>query len=148
MKSSNTVVTVIVIAAVLIAAYGVGLLIHQARLGNSPSPASSGADANRIESGTADSSERPRPGQTKDTPEARAKLKEKRAEVLEKMESATEEQKAQFKEQIREKVGGRRSAQKSDASSDTAQGHPSKLDPNTTQNTDKTGTEPNAAGQG
>lgn len=146
MKSSNTVVTVIVIAAVLIAAYGVGLLIHQARSGNSPG--ASGTDVNRIESGTADSSQRPRPGQTKDTPEARAKLKEQRAEALKKMESATEEEKAKFKEKIREQVGGRRSTQKPDASSDTAQGHPPRQDPNTTQNTDKTGTEPNAAGQG
>ncbi len=148
MKSSNTVVTVIVIAAVLIAAYGVGLLIHQARQGDSPLPASSGADANSIESGTADSSQRPRPGQTKDTPEARAKLKEKRAEVLEKMESATEEQKAQFKEQVRERVGGRRSTEKPDASADSAQGHPQQQDPNTKQNNDGTGAEPNAAGQG
>jgi hypothetical protein len=148
MKSSNTVVTVIVIAAVLIAAYGVGLLIHQARLGSSSSPGSSGTDANRIASGDVDSSQRPRPGQSKDTPEARAKLQEQRAEAIEKMESATEEEKARFKERIREQVGGRRSAQKADAGSDTAQGHPPKQDPNATQKTDKTGTEPNAAGQG
>lgn len=148
MKSSNTVVTVIVIAAVLIAAYGVGLLIHQARLGSSSSPGSSGTDANRIESGTADSSQRPRPGQSKDTPEARAKLKEQRTEALKKMESATDEEKAKFKEQIRERVGGRRTTRKSDASADAAQGHPLTQDPNATQKTDKTGTEPNAAGQG
>ena len=44
MKSSNTIVTVVVIAAVLIAAYAVGMLIHQARTGNAPS----GNDANDV----------------------------------------------------------------------------------------------------
>ena len=44
MKSSNTIVTIVVIAAVLIAAYAVGMLIHQARTGNSPS----GTEANDV----------------------------------------------------------------------------------------------------
>jgi len=51
------------------------------------------------------------------------------------MESATEEQKMQFKEQVRERVGSRRTRRPA-------------LDPNTRQNSEMTGSEPNAAGQG
>ena len=135
MKSSNTLVTIVVIAAVLIAAYGVGSLIHQARVGESRSQTA--GDANDAQPGqvTAESAPAPGLGQTKDTPEMRAKVKERKAEILEKMESATEEQKMQFKEQVRERVGSRRTRRPA-------------LDPNTRQNSEMTGSEPNAAGQG
>ncbi|MGE5296591.1 MAG: hypothetical protein ACM3VT_17360 [Solirubrobacterales bacterium] len=147
MKSSNTVVTVIVIAAVLVAAYGVGLLVQRARQGNSR-PATSGVvDANRT-SGKAEALQKPGMGQTGDTPESRAKVKEKRAEALEKMESATEQQKKEFREKVREQVGGKRTSQTPDANADVAQDHPPIQDPNTKQNRGGAGAEPNAGGQG
>lgn len=144
MKSSNTIVTVVVIAAVLVAAYAVGMLIHQARTGNSPS----GNEANNVTV----MPHGPGTGRTQDSPEARAKLKEKRAEALEKMESATEEQKAQFREQVRERFGARRDEKPAQAPpSQPAQAPgtpPSTPDPNAKQSSEGTGSEPNAAGQG
>jgi hypothetical protein len=136
MKSSNTIVTVVVIAAVLIAAYGVGLLIHQARMGDSSSPATT--DANSLQRGqeAAKSAPAPGSGQTKDSPEIRAQVKESHAEMLEKMESATEEEKAKFKEQVRQRVSGRRAKQP-----------PQVQEPNSNASSEKTGAEPNAAGR-
>jgi len=131
MKSSSTIVTVVVIAAVLIVAYAVGLLIRQARTGNSQAPATTNANSTKA----AQEAVRPGPGggQTKDTPEMRAKAKEDHAKMIEKMENATEEEKAKFKEQIRERVSGPRSKQP-----------PKVQEPNSSQ---KAGAEPNAAGR-
>lgn len=131
MKSSNTGVTILVIAAVLIVAYGVGLLIHQARVGHHQPQTQ--AEANDVKAAqlTTESAPAPGPGQKKDTPEMRAKVKERRAEILQKMESATEEQKKQFAEQVRERVGSRRTKR-----------------PPVEPNAGQTGVEPNAAGQG
>jgi hypothetical protein len=100
MKASNTVVTVIVIAAVLVFAYGVGLLIRQARTGGSHAPVSTEVnDAQRMG---------PRTPETKDTPEARARIKEERAKAIEKMKSLTEEEKEKFRSQVAKQVSGRR----------------------------------------
>jgi hypothetical protein len=133
MKSSNTIVTVVVIAAVLIAAYGVGLLIHQARMGNAPSPTATDSNLANTASTAARTDPAPGGGQTKDTPEIRAQVKEQRAEMIEKMENATEEEKARFSEQVRARVSGRRSTP------------PSKVqEPNSSP---KTGAEPNATGR-
>ncbi|MEN6335284.1 MAG: hypothetical protein ABFE01_13625 [Phycisphaerales bacterium] len=129
MKSSNTIVTVVVIAAVLIAAYGVGLLIHQARTGNTQAPAPTSVNDVR----TAQEAARPGPGggQKKDTLEMRQKLSEERAKKIEEMKNASPEEKAKFREQIREQVSGRRSKQP-----------PKVQEPNSSQ---KAGAEPNAA---
>jgi hypothetical protein len=131
MKSSNTIVTGVVIVAVLIAAYGVGLLIQHARMGSTQPPAATNANDAKAAKGTA----RPGPGggQTKDSPEVRAKVKESHAEMIEKMEKATEEEKAKFKEQVRERVSGPRNKQP-----------PKVQEPNSSQ---KAGAEPNAAGR-
>jgi len=131
MKSSNTIVTVVVIAAVLIAAYGVGLLIQQARMGNSPSPTAT--DSNTAKSGQDPARPGPEGGQAKDSPEARAKIKEDHAKMIEKMEKATDEEKAKFREQIRERVSGRRGGQP-----------PKVQEPNSSQ---KAAAEPNAVGR-
>ncbi|HON90178.1 MAG TPA: hypothetical protein PLS24_03995 [Sedimentisphaerales bacterium] len=133
MKSSNTIVTVVVIAAVLIAAYGVGLLIRQARLGNAPPTVMTDANSPDTASKVVRTEPAPGGGQTKDTPEIRAQIKERRAEMIEKMASATEEEKARFIEQVRTRVGGRRKTQ------------PVKVqEPNSIQ---KTGADPNAVGR-
>lgn len=147
MKSSKPFVTLVIIAAVLIAAYAVGLLIHQIRVDDSPS----GTDANdaQVRQDTAKLSHAPESGRSKDSPEARAKLKEERAEVLKKMESATEEEKARFREQIRGSLetqksktpAGRLSTRRSQAPA----GPSPVQDPNA--ESERTGSEPNTAGQ-
>ncbi|NLH43028.1 MAG: hypothetical protein GX448_14405 [Planctomycetes bacterium] len=136
MKSSNSIVTVVVIAAVLIAAYGVGLLIHQARMGSNTPATSSDANTTKAVQSEAPKGPAPGGGQTKDTPEVRAQIKQRHAEMIEKMENATQEEKDKFREQVRERVGGRRSRQP-----------PKVQEPNSSQRSEKTVAEPNAAGQ-
>lgn len=142
MKSSNTVVTVVVIAAVLIAAYGVGLLVHRARTGNSSS-GTSATEANeaQMREDTAKLSHGPGSGKKQDSPEMRAKLKEKRAETLEKMESATAEEKEQMRQEIRERFSGTQNAKPGQSMPGATPPQP--VDPNS----ERTGAEPNAAGQ-
>lgn len=103
MKTSNTVVSAIVIAAVLIFAYGVGLLIRQARTGSTSAPASATADKT-----SSAQEEGPRAPRTKDTPEARARAREKRAQMNEKMASATDEEKAKFRKDVTNQFRPRR----------------------------------------
>ncbi len=140
MKSSNTIVTIVVIAAVLIAAYAVGMLIHQARTGDAPS----GSEANSVTA----TPHGPGTGRPQDSPEAKAKLKEKRAEALEKLESATEEQKAQFREKVRERFStgqAPKPAQETSPRRLPAPGaQPAAPDPNAGQTIEKSGPEPNA----
>jgi hypothetical protein len=109
MKLANTVVSVLVIAAVLVFAYGVGLLVRQARTGGSRSP-SSVAEANDAAAARrmTMSSHGPGASRTKDVPEERTRLREEKAKTLEKMNSMTEEEKEKFRNQVRRQVGGRR----------------------------------------
>ncbi len=100
MKLSNTVVSAIVIVAVLVSAYALGLLIRQARTGGSRVQAP--AEVN-----TAVASHGPGEGRTKDTPEERAKIKDQKAQALEKMKAATPEEKQKFREQVRQQMGSR-----------------------------------------
>jgi hypothetical protein len=102
MKVSNTVVSVLVIAAVLVSAYALGLLIRQVRTGGR-APVSPAAGEN-APAGV----RRPGEARTMDAPEERAKVKEERAKALEQTSSLTEEQKAKFRTQVRRQVGGRR----------------------------------------
>ncbi len=162
MKTSNTVVSAIVIAAVLVFAYGVGLLIRQARTGSSPgrTPADVNEAAQRLG---------PRTPRAMDTPAARAKVKKERTEALEKMKAATDEEKAKFREKVIKQVGGRRGdkasvkrpsqeqAQTVEAPSSTTGGE-IKQDPNapaaggsrpdTKQESPQAGAEPGRAGPG
>jgi cytoskeletal protein RodZ len=106
MKSSNVLVSVIVIAAVLIFSYAVGLLIRQVRTGDraAPPPAA-GSETPAV----AETPPGPGPARTKDTtPEERARIKEQRAKALEQMNSLTEEQQEKVRSQVRQQVGGRR----------------------------------------
>jgi hypothetical protein len=103
MKLSNTMVSVIVIGAVLVSAYAIGLLIRQARTG-SPSAApvvteTTDAAASRLGPGAAP---------PRDTPAERAQVKETRAKTLEKMSTLTKEEQEQFKDKVIKQVGGRR----------------------------------------
>ncbi|OHB68217.1 MAG: hypothetical protein A2Y77_18425 [Planctomycetes bacterium RBG_13_62_9] len=108
MKLSNTVVSVIVIAAVLVCAYAVGMLIHQTRSGEPQSRAVADANGAASVKPTEGPSHAPGSGQVKDTPELRAQLKEQRKETLEKLDSATPEQTQQFRDKVRKQFGGRR----------------------------------------
>lgn len=108
MKASNTVVAVIVIAAVLVFAYGVGLMIRHARTGGAAGRKP--AEANRA--ATAQPA-KPRVTQTKDTPEERARVKEQKAKALEKKEAATPEQAEEFRKQVVKSFEGRRGGKRS-----------------------------------
>ena len=103
MKLSNTMVSVILIGAVLVLAYALGLVIRQVRTGAPPAA-----------TGTTDAaSQRPGPGvaPVKDTPAERAQAKEMKAKMLEKMDAATKEEQEQFKDKVIKQVGGRRGGQ-------------------------------------
>ena len=165
MKVSNTIVSAIVVAAVLVFAYGVGLLIRQARTGGSHGPAP--AEVNNTAS-----SRRPGPGaaREKDTPEERARLKEAKAKAIEKMNSLTEEEKEKLRNQVIRQVGGRRGGKgRQNLSSQERQAQtiktpsqpesgPAKEDVNapaspgentsTKPSTEKSGSEPGKAGPG
>jgi cell division septum initiation protein DivIVA len=103
MKISNTIVSGIVIVAILLSAYGLGLLIRQARTG-------SGRNQPPVEARDATAARPHAPGgpQTGDPAQARAKLKDQRAQDIEKMNSLTAEQKQKFRNQVRKQVGGLR----------------------------------------
>jgi hypothetical protein len=103
MKLSNTMVSVIAIGAILVCAYGIGLLIRQVRTGAQPAAP---AAAKTTEAGA----QRPGPdaSPTKDTAAERARVKEKREETLEKLNAATKEEQEQFKDKVIKQVGGRR----------------------------------------
>jgi len=103
MKLSNTMVSVIVIGAVLVSAYAIGLLIRQVRLGSR-----SGVPA-AVQTTDA-AAQQPGPGAaaTKDTPQERARVRETKAKALEQMSAATKEQQEQFTDKVIKQVGGRR----------------------------------------
>ena len=136
----------------MVAAYAVGLLIRQARVGDSSSSPPSATEVNeaRVREDAANLSHEPGTGQTKDTQEARAKLKEKRAAILEKMESATEEEKARVREQVRDRVTaqpGPKVVRRPLPKRTGAAAVPAVQDPNASQSGEKAGSEPNRAGE-
>ncbi len=110
MKLSNTVVSVIVIAAVLVSAYALGLLIRHARTGGSR--VQTPAEVNQPAGPMAVASHGPGAERINDTPEERAKIQKQRAQAIEKMNAMTPEQKQKFREQIRKQVGGRQGGKK------------------------------------
>jgi len=151
MKSSNALVTIVIVGAVLVAAYAVGLLIRQMRVGDSSSPpATTEVDEVRLREATADLSHEPGAAPTKNAQEARAKLKEEHARTLEKMESATDEEKEQIRKQVRDRVavrGGQKTVRRlAPKRKETAAG-PAVPDPNASQSPEKTDSEPNRAGE-
>lgn len=103
MKLSHTMVSAIAIGAILVGAYGIGLLIRQVRTGARPA-APAAAET------TEAAAQRPGPdaSPTEDTPAERARMREKKAEALERMSSATKEEQEQFKDKVVKQVGGRR----------------------------------------
>ncbi len=110
MKLSNTVVSIIVIAAVFLSVCVVGLLIHQARTGRSEREPQTVTEANDTASQPemAASLRKPGSGQTEDDAEQRARIKKEREQILEKMASLSEEEKEQFRERIRQRFSSQR----------------------------------------
>lgn len=148
MKSSNTVVTIVVVGAVLVAAYALGLLIRQARVEEAPSSTASPVEVN--EARLREAAYEPGTGRIKSSQEAKAQLKEKRAENLKKMETATDEEKARVREQVRERVGtqpDRKVARRPVPRRTETVAAPAAPDPNVSQNPEKTDSEPNRAGE-
>ncbi len=107
MKLSNTMVSAIVIGAILVSAYAIGLLIRQARTGSQPT-APVAAEASEAAARRARMAPGPGGAPAKDTPEQRAQAKEQKAKMLEKMSSLTKEEQEQFKKDVVKQVGGRR----------------------------------------
>ena len=87
---------------------------------------------------------------TQESQEAKAKLKEKRAEALEKMASATPEEKEKFREQVRERFSGspdtKGIGEKSPRPTAAAPA-PRVQDPNAQGSSEKSSSEPNRVGQ-
>jgi len=137
MKLSNSVVSIIIVAAVLVFAYGLGLLIRQARTGSTP--VRRAVEVNDA----ATRRTRPTAARTKDTPEERARLKEEKAKAIEKMSSLTEEQKEKFRSQVARQAGSRRGV-KADANTPASPGQSTSTKPST----DKGNSEPGKAGPG
>ena len=164
MKTSNAVVTVIVIAAVLVFAYGLGLLIRHARTGG-PQPGE--ADKTAVDT---------RAVKAKEALEARIRNKEKRAEANEKVKTATPEEKEEFRNRVVKDVTNRRGGRgrqmtavrvpqaqtspvsatpnadaaaqpKQDANTPPSPGVKTPAEPNTNK-TEKTGSESGKAGPG
>ncbi len=102
MKHLNIVVFVIAAAAVLVAAYAVGLLVRQVRLSHTePSSQQLGEpNATARQDAVAESRQINRPG-ARTSMEERAKLKEERAKELAKMQNMTAEEEQQFRDGIR-----------------------------------------------
>ncbi len=103
MKQGNVVVTVILVAAVLLAACGLGLLIRQARTGSSPPPQTQTvAEPNvaaPVETPTSNRRFAQRRGEP--TPEQLAAAKQQRAEELAEVAGLTEEERQQRLDALR-----------------------------------------------
>ena len=114
MKHANTIVFVIVTAAVLLTAYGVGLLIRQARMQHVGSDQHAAAAPNDTASGPAVADDYgPGRGRRQRLAEKDpAQVKQERAEMLEKMSNLTEAEQEQFRQQVRQQFSssGRGSA--------------------------------------
>ena len=104
MKQGNVVVSLVLIAVVLGAAYGLGLLIRQARTGKSE-PAPPAAEPNEIANleklvpGRRSAESKPKP-----TPEQLAAAKQEKAEQLAEVGALTEQQKQERREALREQL--------------------------------------------
>jgi hypothetical protein len=104
MKFSKRSVSILVIAAVLASAGGIGLLLHRAGRGHRSSAA---ADQEIRRQQLALSQQRPGGRDTRESREDRVKRQELRAQELKKMASLTEEEKAEFRAQVREQFSSR-----------------------------------------
>ena len=108
MKYFNVIVSLIVAAAILVAAYSIGLLVRHSRGTGDGSASPTVAGPN--EAAAPEATAAPRPGQGREGAfEGRTaeEIKQARAEALERMANLTEEEKQEFRDRIRQRVGGR-----------------------------------------
>ena len=112
MKQLNILVYIILAAAILIAAYAVGLLVKHTRTSELEPQAQYVAEPNE----TPD----PKPvvvgpggrrGRAEPTPEEKAKIKEERAKMIAEASNLTDEQKAQLRDQVRTQMVPQRSTE-------------------------------------
>ncbi len=99
MKQMNTVTTVIIMAAVLVAAYAIGVLVREIRMGRIPA----GSDVTVLDRGTIP----PGPGTGRTgavKPADPEEIRKEKEKVLKKMSNLTEEEKERFKAQVRDSV--------------------------------------------
>jgi hypothetical protein len=104
MKHANAIVFVIVTAAVLLTAYGVGLLVRQARMQHAGPEQHTGAPNDVAPGQVAADDYGPGRGRRQRPAEKDpAEVKQERAEMLEKMSNLTEAEQEQFRQQVRER---------------------------------------------
>ncbi len=109
MKHLNVVASVILAAAVLLAAYAIGRLIRQSRMDKAEPEAPLVASPNDVSElpavnpGPADSRRA-----KESTPEERAQIKEQKAKRLAEMDKLTDEEKRQLRDEWRAKLRSRR----------------------------------------
>ncbi len=109
MKQGNLVVSGVLVAGVLLGAYGLGLLIRHARLGDREPQAQPVAEANDVAT-----SETPGPGpkigraKPEPTPEELAAAKQQKAAALSKVENLTEQQRQERRDALRAQLRTRR----------------------------------------
>lgn len=109
MKLSNTVISIIIVAVVLVSAAAVGLLIHRAQVGDSLSRPQVGTAPNEQMPPEAAMAQRESGKKlTEEELARRARLKERRMQALEQMQSMTEEEKEQFRQQVRQQFSSQR----------------------------------------
>ncbi len=108
MKHLNIAVFAIVAVAVLVMAYGVGLLVRQARTPDVVAPSQPVAEPNTAcqPDPVAASRQRIGQGRAEPTEAEKAALEQKRAEQLARMRNMTEEEKQEFRNSIRRQVTG------------------------------------------
>ena len=109
MKQASVVATVILAAAVLLAAYAIGRLIRQSRL-DAPQPSNQQvAEPNDVGQPNAMTSGRRINRPRKElTPEEKARNKQERAEELAQRSNLTDEEKAKLRDEMRQKLRTRR----------------------------------------
>lgn len=103
MRYTGVIISVIIAAAVLLAAYAVGLLIRQGRIENQQTgPQTVAAPNETAEPGAMIEDRMPGPPRTRrDADVDRSQVKQARAEQLERKSNLTEEEKEEFRQRIR-----------------------------------------------
>jgi len=113
MKHFNVIASVILAAAVLLAAYAIGRLIRQSRMDRpapQTTPVASPNDVHELQAVRPGPRGKPAPARA--TQEERAQLKEQRAAELAEMQKLTDEQKMQKRDQWREQLRSKRGSPK------------------------------------
>jgi hypothetical protein len=113
MKHANAIVFVIVAAAVLVAAYAIGLLVRQARVPHTGPDERVAATPNEVAvTGAGSDRYGPGRGRRRDLAQGQPTVTaQEQTEMLERMSNLTEEEQEEFRQQIRQRFspGGRRS---------------------------------------